>query len=62
MGCSEEPNHAPFNKAFQVDISLFEWYNQADQANQLRRFLTAMQGTDRFQIDDGLSKGFRAFF
>ncbi|KAF8891932.1 O-methyltransferase-domain-containing protein [Gymnopilus junonius] len=56
MGNSEEPNHAPFNKAFQVDVSLFDWYNQPEQAARLRRFLTAMQGTDRLQADDGLLK------
>lgn len=54
---SDESYHAPMNRAFGVNVSLFQWYQQPEQAYRLRRFITAMEGTDALQTDDGISRG-----
>ncbi|KAF9003560.1 hypothetical protein BDQ17DRAFT_1425050 [Cyathus striatus] len=57
---SEEANHTPFNRAFDVDIPLFEWYNQSEQRLRLHQFMTAMQGMDELQKDDGITTALNA--
>ncbi|KAG5341098.1 hypothetical protein C0989_011690 [Termitomyces sp. Mn162] len=51
---SGEPNHTPFNRAFDVDLSLWLWYETKDQAYRRRRLEVAMCGVAQMQPPDVL--------
>ncbi|KAJ7656545.1 O-methyltransferase [Mycena rosella] len=53
---SEEPRHAPLQRAFKIDVPIFEWYNQSEQTPRLRHFMVAMQGTGVLQPEADLVK------
>ncbi|KAG6898617.1 hypothetical protein C0993_005644 [Termitomyces sp. T159_Od127] len=50
--CSSEPNHAPFNRAFGVDIPIWLWYETQEQKYRRRRFAIAMRGVAQMQPSD----------
>ncbi|KAJ7780766.1 O-methyltransferase [Mycena maculata] len=53
---SEEPFHAPIQRAFNIDVPMFEWYKRSEQEPRRRRFMVAMQGTSVLQPEADLLK------
>ncbi|KAG6894493.1 hypothetical protein C0992_005905 [Termitomyces sp. T32_za158] len=51
-GRSNEPNHAPFNRAFGVDIPIWLWFEAQEQKYRRRRFAIAMHGIAQMQPSD----------
>ncbi|KAG6875041.1 hypothetical protein C0992_005418 [Termitomyces sp. T32_za158] len=51
-GRSHEPNHAPFNRAFGVDIPVWPWFETQEQTYRRRRFAIAMHGIAQMQPSD----------
>ncbi|KAG6878243.1 hypothetical protein C0992_008375, partial [Termitomyces sp. T32_za158] len=51
-GPSNEPNHAPFNRAFGVDVPLWLWYETKEQKYRRRRFAISMRGIAQMQLPD----------
>lgn len=42
---SEEPNEAPFNRAFRTNVMLWEWLEQPENVLRRKRFGVAMKGS-----------------
>ncbi|KAG6876204.1 hypothetical protein C0992_000498, partial [Termitomyces sp. T32_za158] len=51
-GRSNEPNHAPFNRVFNVDTPLWLWYETKEQAYRRRLFAIAMRGVAQIHDSD----------
>ncbi|KAG6878930.1 hypothetical protein C0992_006574 [Termitomyces sp. T32_za158] len=51
-GRSNEPNHAPFNRVFNVDTPLWLWYETKEQVYRRRRFAIAMRGVTHIHDSD----------
>ncbi|KAF5380106.1 hypothetical protein D9615_006249 [Tricholomella constricta] len=49
---SDEPIHAPFNRAFNVDTPLWEWFETPEQSYRRRRFAIGMHGIAQMQPPD----------
>jgi len=58
MKLSGEPNHAPFNRAFNTDLTIWDWLEQPEQHYNLRRFGVAMQGVATMQPASTILDGF----
>lgn len=58
---SSEPNQAPFNRAYGVDIPMWAWHQLPEQSYSRRRFNVAMQGMTKLQPSDVLTTGTHAF-
>lgn len=54
---SDEPNCAPFNRAFKVDVPLWVWYDHPEQSYRRERFALAMHGASKMQPPDILLNG-----
>jgi hypothetical protein len=54
---SDAPNRAPFNRVFDVDVPLWEWYERPENSYRRRRFAVAMHGIGQMQPQDTLLKG-----
>ncbi|KAG6885986.1 hypothetical protein C0992_004743 [Termitomyces sp. T32_za158] len=58
-GRSGEPNHAPFNRVFNVNVPLWHWYETKEQVYRRRRFALATRGVTQIHdselLDDGPS-------
>ncbi|KAG6900062.1 hypothetical protein C0993_003548 [Termitomyces sp. T159_Od127] len=53
-GRSVEQNHAPFNRAFNVETPFWVWYETQEQKYRRRRFAIAMRGIAQMQPSDVL--------
>ncbi|KAG6883309.1 hypothetical protein C0993_006877 [Termitomyces sp. T159_Od127] len=51
-GRSHESNHAPFNRAFDVDLPLWLWYETKEQSYRRRRFAISMRGIAQMHPSD----------
>jgi hypothetical protein len=41
---SDNPTHSPFQRAFNHDMMIYDWYELPEQDYRLRRFATGMSG------------------
>ncbi|KZP25715.1 S-adenosyl-L-methionine-dependent methyltransferase [Athelia psychrophila] len=55
---SSEPNQAPFNRAYGIDIPMWAWHQLPEQSYSRRRFNVAMQGMTKLQPSDVLTTAF----
>ncbi|KAG5651603.1 hypothetical protein H0H81_008095 [Sphagnurus paluster] len=62
---SSAKNHAPLNRAFNMETSMWEWYETPEQEYRRRRFAIAMRGIAQMQpqdiLDDGKALDWEAF-
>lgn len=54
---SVEVNHAPFNRAFNVDCSAWEFFSRPEEKARQHRFGIAMQGVASLEPADNILKG-----
>lgn len=54
---SDEPNCAPFNRAFKVDVPLWMWYDQPGLTYRRKRFSIGMHGATEVQPLHGILYG-----
>ncbi|KAF7347117.1 S-adenosyl-L-methionine-dependent methyltransferase [Mycena venus] len=57
-GHSNAPNKTAFNKAFNTDLTLFEWFNLPENARRMARFNRAMEGGANAMAPDTIIEGF----
>lgn len=52
---SHEPTHAPFQRAFQIDVGMYAWHERPEQEYRRKRFSLAMSGRAVFNDADLLA-------
>jgi hypothetical protein len=56
-GNSGEANHTAFNRAFNVDRTMFDWLETTEQAYRLKRLGLGMRGVAALQPPDAILSG-----
>ena len=56
-GHSGEVTHTSFNRAFNTELPVWEWYETPEQEHRRKRFGLAMRGVAAFQPPDAILSG-----
>ena len=59
-GHSDQDTHAAFQRAFGVDVSMWEWLERPENEEDLKMVSVAMRGASKLLPTDGILKGMLA--